>query len=938
MPWGLLPLGLLVLLAGEAFCRAFMPVSLVNTAYPAPGFGERVFVRCLAGGLIVGWWGLLLAELGLFSARAVLLGVLGLSTSLAGLARGGGRRFVGERTPLQPSVAGIAPIALLLLAGWLFFSHPFETIVGAEDAGVYFSSGGLIARTGGIRQVDSGLAEFGDAAADAASNGTARHLLLPPPDRGGGDNKRFLFLDWQRLSGFNLVPGETNTVTPQFLHLFPVWLALWAAFGGGIGAMVYASAACGLLGVMTAYYLGRRLFGPVVGLIGALFLALNGLQLWFARESLSEALLQPLLLGTVYAWALLVDAREHGDKATARGAAALAGLALGSVALTHAQFVFTLLPVAALLAWLWLARAWGTHGGESRLYLWCLVPFVLLLTHAAIHIARYSLGYFEGIYHHVWKNALRDWQQTAVMFLGPTLLVALVGWRPLRDRWLPLATDPRLLRAARWGAALEAILIWIWLYLIRPGILRPGNFGAWAGYIGAPIPPGATTSLVALGWYLAPLGMALALAGLVLALLYAFDERIAAACCVAAPFLVLYLTGTYTQGGYIYSLRRFVPLIMPLAAILAAYAAVRGGPLLALALRRPTLRRPLQTLGLGAGTLLLAFLVYTNARLVTHREYAGTLDQVAALADRFGPNDIVLFSGSRDETPKLATPLRYLFGRESWVITTNLPNGTLLDAWIARQEAAGHTVHLLLSAGGGKLFLPNHQLIPDGQITVGLEQFETLEAQKPYNRQLNALGYTIYRAQPVAAQQSALGPLPYRIVAGQADEFAELGASGVTPGFYNAEVAPGQSAPVTYRWTDGQALLRIPWPGDGRPLTLRLTLGAGPRPASLAPAQVVVGLRPDPGSFEQERPLATLTIGPDFAEYTVTIPPGTLDPTPDGTAVIALGMPRALVGKEYKPIPGTTWKPILYPAETNNSADPRELHVRFVRAELVAGP
>ena len=382
---------------------------------------------------------------------------------------------------------------------------------------------------------------------------------------------------------------------------------------------------------------------------------------------------------------------------------------------------------------------------------------------------------------------------------------------------------------------------------------------------------------------------------------------------------------------------------MPLAAIFAAYAVVRGGPLLAVALRRPALRRPLRTLGLGAGALLLAFLVYTNARLVAHREYAGALDQVAVLADRFGPDDIVLFSGSRDETPKLATPLRYLFGRESWVITTNLPNGALLDAWIARQEESGRTIHLLLSAGGGKLFLPGHQLVPNGQITIGLAQFETLEVQKPYNRQLNALGYTLYRAQPVAAKQSALGTLPYRVIAGQADEFAELGGSGVTPGFYNVETTqlPVVGAgPITqvYRWTDGQALLRIPWPGDGRPLTLRLTLGAGPRPASLPPAQVVVGLRPDPGSAEQERPLATLTVGPDFAEYTVTIPPGTLGPTPDGTAVIALGMPRTLVGKEYKPLPGSTWKPILYPTDTNTSADPRELHVRFVQAEVVAGP
>ena len=71
LPWGLLPLCALVLLAGDAFCRAFLPVALANTAYAAPGLGERVFLRFLAGGLIVGWWALVLAELGQFSAAAV---------------------------------------------------------------------------------------------------------------------------------------------------------------------------------------------------------------------------------------------------------------------------------------------------------------------------------------------------------------------------------------------------------------------------------------------------------------------------------------------------------------------------------------------------------------------------------------------------------------------------------------------------------------------------------------------------------------------------------------------------------------------------------------------------------------------------------------------------------------------------------------------------
>ena len=903
---------------------------------------EAIFLRFFGGALLVGWWALVLAEAGRFGATGVLLGVAVGSVALYALAwRIRGRAALPQRPTFQPTLAGATLVALIVLTGALTFGRPFETVVGGEDAGVYFNSGALIARTGSIRFHDPALDEFGPDAAAGAWNGAARHVLTPAPaNPPPGDNspRRYLFLDWQRLNGFFLIPGAGNTVTPQFLHLFPVWLALWATFGGGIGAMVYGSAAPALLGVAATTLLARRLFGTPIGLLAGLLLALNGIQLWFARQSLSEATLQALLMGGVYAWALFVEARDAGDRPAARGGALLAAFALGSVALTHAQFVFALLPVAALLAWLWLARRW------QRVYWWFLIPLAFLLAHAAFHIARYSLGYFEGIYHHVWKNAVRDWPQTSLLLLVPLVALLLVGLRPIRARWLPLVVAPRGLRLARRLGALGALAVVGWLYLIRPGIIRPGNLGALYGYIGAPVPDGPASALVTLGWYLSPLGMILAGLGLALLLLRDVEERAAALLCLAAPFALLYLTGSYTQQGYIYSLRRFMPIVLPTLAILSAYAALHLGPTLAVALRRPRLMRPLGAVGLAAAAALVLFLGYTNARLIAHREYAGVLDETAALATRFGPDDILLFSGPRDETPKLATPLEYLFGRESWTITTNTPDGKKLDDWITAQEAAGRRVHVLMSAGGGKLFLPHHQFVATDRITVPLLQFETLENQKPYNPQRNVLGYTLYDLRPVAAGANALGDLPYRVAAGRGDERALLGAKETGTGFYNVECDPptatcdAATAPpgvTPYRWTDGAALIRIPWPAEGRPLTLRLTLSAGPRPASLPPARIVVGIRPAAAFADQERQLATLTVGDEWATYTVTIPAGVMPPTGDGTALIHLAMPRTADGK---PAPGATWKPSDYPDETNNSADPRELHVRFASLELTVAP
>lgn len=909
-PWGLLTLGLLVLLPGDALYRLLFPAAAARLARrPA----EALFLRFLGGALLVGWWALLLAETGAFAAWSVLLGVGAASAVLYGLAwRSGRLGRIGRPRLRRPDRFGLGLAAVLLLAAGLAFGRPFETIAGAEDAGVYFNSGGAIHRYGGILIADSGLATFGDAAADARAQGPARHVLL------GLEPRRYRFASWQRLQGFSLLQDRPNTVTPQFLHLFPTWLALWAALGGGVGAMVYGGPAFALLGVAATGLLGRRLFGPAVGLLAALLLALNGLQLWFARQSLSETLLQTLLLGAAYAWALFVEARDAGDKAAARGAALLAGLALGGVALTHAQFVFALLPVAALAGWLWLGRGW------RRVYWWFAAPLALLLVHAILHIRRYALGYFEGIYHHVWLNAWRDWEQTAALLLAPVALLALLD--RTRGRWRPLVAGATARRRARLAAAAGVVLAGAYGYLVWPGLLQRGD--VW-GYVGAPIPPGTAAGIVSLGWYFSPLGIALAVAGLALLALRDLDERSGALLCLVAPFAVLFLlTGTYTAGGYIYALRRFVPLIAPVATLLIAYAALRGGPALAGALRRPRLAAPLRALGLAAVGLLLVFFAYTNARIVRHREYAGLLDQVAALAARFGPDDILLFSGPRDEAQKLAAPLQYLFGRESWAISTNNPDGARLAGWIAAQERAGRRVHVLMSANGGKLLLPDHRLEPVEPIDVTLRQFEALGAQKPYNVQENHLRYSLYALRPLPAAGGPLGPPPYRVEAGRADEFAQVA------GFYGLEPVRAAGNPVEFRWTNGDALLRIPWPGDGRPLTLTLTLGAGPRPAALGPARVVVGIRPDAGARERQRLLATLTVGAEFAEYTIAIPPDALGPTPDGTAVIQIAAPQEARGNGWRIAPGATWKPVDYPAESGGSADGRELHVRFRAARL----
>ena len=71
-------------------------------------------------------------------------------------------------------------------------------------------------------------------------------------------------------------------------------------------------------GVVALWALGRRMFGPVVGLLAAFFLALSPMHLEFAQEAHSYALFATL--STLLLWALYRAAqRESGEKPVQRG-------------------------------------------------------------------------------------------------------------------------------------------------------------------------------------------------------------------------------------------------------------------------------------------------------------------------------------------------------------------------------------------------------------------------------------------------------------------------------------------------------------------------------------------------------------------------------------------------------------------------------------------
>ncbi|MDQ5850540.1 MAG: hypothetical protein M3380_00410, partial [Chloroflexota bacterium] len=793
--------------------------------------------RIVASMLIAGWVALLLAEIGWFSYWLLAGSVLVLCPLLAFVLRrqlmapGGGHRppapplgIVAKRHPAPTSINGIGAtiaavrfdhlmVAIAALFG-LLVARPFEVVRGGLDAGVYANTGISIARTGGIVLHDRIVAGIGRRVAegDDQAQQVASNIF------GVQDKDRHLATRL-RAAGFFMTPDDLTRgrVVPQFFHLWPAWIAVFAVMLG-VPTGLIATGAAGMLGVVLLGLIGRRVGGPLVGVLAATFLALMTPQVWFSRMPTSEALTQALLLAGLWAFIHFADARERRERIWW---GALAGGAFGELALARIDFPLALAPLLLLLLYAALTRRW--HAGYSAM---ALVAGVLLL-HATLHILLIARAYFIGttlpsLQKHavttylIWPllspelraytrvrpgSKVGDWVRLVgeLALLGMFVLGVLALWRRPRPLLLAESWVRRWRRPLLNACVLGLGLLACYAYVIRPGILngdvlrlplRPDNWLRLQGYVGAPIEAPfhryphkptlalALANMVRLGWYLSPLGVALGVTG-GLGLWRRLDRRTWLLVVVATAYACFYiqsLQGT-TEQTNIYILRRFVPMVYPAFALGMAYALValvkgRGhdnvSTLPATLVRHGVGRTARAGLFLVFTASLLLFFVVTGRPVYAHVEYAGTLAQIATLSDRVRAEDVVLVRGGgatdvavRDTSELVAPPLTYVYGRNALPVKGRWP-GKYAAAFadqVTLWRDEGRRVYLLLAASGGDMLFPGYALRSVDTWTLRLREFQQLKDQKPKQSYLNEVPFHLYELVPAsgAARSSAIG-------------------------------------------------------------------------------------------------------------------------------------------------------------------------------------
>jgi hypothetical protein len=614
-----------------------------------------------AGVLSFGGFGLLLAVLGHFSAvPAFLLGATG--TALCTVLARPTQHRAAKGTPATFTIpaAGMGVVALSFTI-WNSIHIGHNVAVGS-DPGVYVTAGRWLASHQG--------------------------LLVPAnvPWAGRGVTVS--------LASNGMYGGPHGTLEFQFAHLLPVLLAESHQLGGD-SLMFRVPAVLGALALCAIYVVGCRLVRrPWLVLAAVTALAITMPQLNVSRDTFSEPATQVLLWGGIW---LLLRAYEERQPAVAL----ISGLAFGGTLMTRIDAVAYLVPLPLLAAVAWLAtRSADDRRSLLRLYAALVVGVLPPAILGTIDVQRRSGGYYDALSHEMHKLY-------ALLLLCVVLAVIVILFRPIWSR--PVAWFVHRRREVSVFAAgvvgIALILAWSVRPLSKGGTLSAGVAAAVGGVQRSehlPVRPETfgEHSVQWLSWYLGPITMVLAIAGLCWMTVVAIRRGTPAVLVIlamAAPLTAIYLWNPDITPVQIWAMRRYVPASLPLFVLAASFAIDSAASASWRLFRDRAWSRLVAVVG-AVG--MIVFPIATIWPVRSFSTQANFFPLVQRTCLEVGPNGAVLFPAQDSNAALLAQTLR------SWC---NVPvaslispiQGTQLAAASASFAAENKTLWILAASPAG---------------------------------------------------------------------------------------------------------------------------------------------------------------------------------------------------------------------------------------------
>lgn len=586
-----------------------------------------------------------------------------------------------------------------------------------------------------------------------------------------------------KYPGLYIKDIDKGLIVPQFFHLYPVWIGIFYKLAG-LRATLYVNPFFALCSVILIFFIGRRI-GRSYGFLTAFLLAVNIIQIWNARFSTSEVLGQALILSGVYFWIKYLESKEGFM-------AFWAGMAMGEFLLVS---VTSLLIIPAVITYL-VFRA-------NKKDMCFVIPFCLMLAHLIIQLCTFSSFYL--------KSVVMFFTQEEIYLCAGIFLLVLSSISFLRK--IPL-------RYLRFFLAFIIVCAFIYGYTIRPHI----------------VPSIEALNIVELGRFLTPLGLVLAVAGIIL-LTYKEDRQailfFVVTGLIAAVFFI-YNKRLYSR--YPFVLRRYIPIVIPVYCFSISYFCSF--------LNRHRVGRFLSVMAI---CLIVAIPFGTCRNIVLVKDHHGSLNFWKGFAKEVDDDAVYISNRYR-----WARPLTDIFGKQVLAFSGAPEFGGEKIARIARK----------LIVDGKKVYyisdLPEPYLLSVDFIEVYKKSFKTdyLEHSLTFPLVVKPMDlcFRVFKVIPI--EESEPRADEYTIVIG-ADSI------GLLSGFDKARRFSG--VPVYARWTLSKAELVIPWFGDN--IAQTLTMFASGMPEKAGSTYISV-------SVENFPVIEDYPVGESLKEHKFLIPAG----------------------------------------------------------------
>lgn len=507
------------------------------------------------------------------------------------------------------------PLALVLatFAAACLWAGPSEYVFGGWDSGEYVNMGASFAEKGRIVYRDGFFSS------------------IPLRDRP-------LFTEGgRRYMGFNLIDLDKAAVSPKFMHLYPLWLAL-AMKLSGLRAALSLNVLFTLVSIALAYRVALALRGRVAAFAAAAFMAASGIELWFSRSQCAEPLAQLFFLGAALFWALWQQGRG-------RAYAPLSAACLGMMFLTKFD---TLLVLPCAVAALLISER---REGEGA--------FLLVLLAAVLHLFAHMAWWDAPYARAVLANLPGPLRRHGALLIPAAFLAALALVPLIRRSGAHAFSPARLPLAARLIAAAAAVA-------------AAASFSHVTGNL---VPFGRIMGNGLLFW---------GIAALCLVWCRGVRPDKGLPWCAAVGAIAVFSLSLFGERGlYPWSARRFLPVAVP---GLCLFAGCFAAEVMNLTARRWRLL-------LVPGLAIIALGSLTDFPfLLTARDYPGAADFLPRLAAATKGYDILIA-----EQTKIAVPLDFLCRRNVLLFKDTEQTAAkcdrveeLIDSWLAEGKRVAY--------------------------------------------------------------------------------------------------------------------------------------------------------------------------------------------------------------------------------------------------------